>query len=174
VTILYKVNHGHGKKRLEKLRKISFRETFTGGKSEVEKWYASFEADAGFTDRLTDSEKEALENKLLRRIDQKIGSLELKKTGSIRPFKIFGSERKIRPLCSYSYKIAAVVIGLLIVAAIGYEALVNNTVVYSTGYGETHKILLSDGSTVVLNGNSTISYGKELSTDATKGSLFKW
>lgn len=135
---------------------------------EVEKWYASFETDAGLTNKLTDSEKEALESKLLHRIDQKISSLEGKKAAPVRSFRIFGSDYKIRPVYAYSYKIAAVFIGLLMMAVISYESFVSKTVVYSTGYGETHNIVLPDGSTVMLNGNSTLRYENELTTEGTR------
>src|SRR5687768_9468757 len=131
---------------------------------EVEKWYASFDTDAALTNKMTESEKKALENKLLHRIDEKISMLEGKRAASVRLFKVFRSDNK-RPLHPYAYKIAAVFIGLLIMAVIGYESFVNKTVVYSTGYGETHNIILPDGSTVILNGNSTFRYENELTTD---------
>lgn len=49
----------------------------------------------------------------------------------------------------------------LVLAVVGYWVLfpVGEGVVYSTGYGETRHVKLPDGSKVVLNANSQISYG---------------
>lgn len=44
---------------------------------------------------------------------------------------------------------------------ISYSVLNTNQVSYKTGYGETLNIKLSDGTGVVLNGNSEISYAKD-------------
>ena len=129
---------------------------------EVERWYASFEKENGFTERLTPDERTALESKLLRRIDQEINLLETTRRGkaaSFRPFKIFASRAESRTLYAYTYRVAAAFIGFAIMAVFVYQSFVDSsTVVYATAYGETLNITLPDSSIVTLNGNSTFSY----------------
>ena len=55
-------------------------------------------------------------------------------------------------------RVAAVFIGILIVAAVGYLYLREDTVRYQTEYGQLQVITLPDSSRVTLNGNSTLSY----------------
>ena len=55
-------------------------------------------------------------------------------------------------------RIAAVFIGILIVAAVGYLYLKEDTVRYQTEYGQLQVLMLPDSSRVTLNGNSTLSY----------------
>jgi transmembrane sensor len=62
---------------------------------------------------------------------------------------------------SYFAKFAAVFIGVLIMAFVGYKIYVANTIdtIY-TAYGQTKDVILPDGSKVILNANSNISYKK--------------
>ncbi len=66
-------------------------------------------------------------------------------------------------------RMAAVFIGTLIVAAVGYLYLREDTVRYQTEYGQLQVIMLPDSSRVTLNGNSTLSYRADWSnpTDQT-------
>lgn len=58
-------------------------------------------------------------------------------------------------------KIAAVFIGLLIMAGVTYQVYRSSqTITYSTAYGQKETIVLPDLSTVTLNGNSTVTYTK--------------
>ena len=45
--------------------------------------------------------------------------------------------------------------------SIGFYAFNNSTTTYKTGFGEILNLKLQDGSTVTLNGNSTLSYSKD-------------
>lgn len=57
------------------------------------------------------------------------------------------------------WRAAAVLVGLLLVTAAGYRLLVHKSWVrHQTFYGELATIVLPDSSTVILNGNSRISY----------------
>lgn len=57
------------------------------------------------------------------------------------------------------YRIAAVFIGMLMLAGIAYKFLADsNTVIYKTTYGQTSRIILPDNSVAILNGNSSLKY----------------
>lgn len=65
------------------------------------------------------------------------------------------------------YRFAAIFLGLLFVASVLYYTFQKSTMYeFKTAYGQKATIELPDGSEVVLNGNSTLSYPK----DWTKGS----
>jgi ferric-dicitrate binding protein FerR (iron transport regulator) len=55
-------------------------------------------------------------------------------------------------------KVAAVFIGILIMAAALFYTSTNSVISYKTQYGETQTITLPDGSTVILNSNSRLSF----------------
>lgn len=59
------------------------------------------------------------------------------------------------------YGIAAAITILLTVFYVGQENYNNNMVEHKTSYGEMIDLTLPDGTTVILNGNSKISYSKE-------------
>jgi transmembrane sensor len=61
---------------------------------------------------------------------------------------------------SYSWRIAAVFIGILMSSVLAYYLLKKReeVVSYTTGYGQTAKITLPDSSVVTLNGNSSLTY----------------
>jgi ferric-dicitrate binding protein FerR (iron transport regulator) len=136
-------------------------------KRDLEKWYDSFEKDEGYTNKLTGAEKDELENRLLLKIDQNIDNFERSNTNQKRTLAhsasnyISPSKNKTNIFYSYSYKIAAVLMAVIILAALSYKLLHDNTVVHSTAYGQTLHITLPDSSTVILNGNSTITYGDQ-------------
>jgi ferric-dicitrate binding protein FerR (iron transport regulator) len=73
-------------------------------------------------------------------------------------------------------RVAAVFIGILIVAAVGYLYLREDTVRYQTEYGQLQVITLPDSSRVTLNGNSTLSYRADWSnpTDQTGAGREIW
>jgi ferric-dicitrate binding protein FerR (iron transport regulator) len=65
------------------------------------------------------------------------------------------------------YKIAASLAGIILLATAYF--LLNHwagTTTYATAYGETRKIELPDGSVVMLNSNSTLSFDKDFSEGA--------
>lgn len=59
------------------------------------------------------------------------------------------------------YKMAAVFIGFLLVAGITFWLFQEDTVIYSTDYGQIQTIQLPDGSQATLNGNSTLQYVRQ-------------
>ncbi len=73
-------------------------------------------------------------------------------------------DRARRPLQRNWHWAAAVVVGLLAAAAYGY--FLPSTQTHTTAYGESERIVLPDGSTVVLNANSQLSYPDDWSREA--------
>lgn len=63
-----------------------------------------------------------------------------------------------RRMYNHWYKVAAVLIGVVIAAGLYRFYLSDETVRYTTNFGETRHIDLADGTSVVLNANSTLSY----------------
>ena len=70
------------------------------------------------------------------------------------------SSSKVRRLPGKNYlQLAAVFIGFLLVSSLAYLLFVQSSnTIYQTGFGETRVIILPDGSEVMLNGNSKLSY----------------
>ena len=134
----------------------------------LEKWYASSEANEGFLSQLNATEKEELENKLFSKINQNLGAFEKanphqgKDISNQTSFNVSQYNQRKNSFYSHSYKIAAVLIAVVvIVSAISYMLLNENSVVHSTAYGQMIRITLPDSSMVILNGNSSIKYGKQ-------------
>jgi ferric-dicitrate binding protein FerR (iron transport regulator) len=71
--------------------------------------------------------------------------------------------RKLSPVW---YKVAAAITGILLVASIYFLAERSNTVTHHTQYAELSTITLPDGSTVTLNGNSTLRYKSQWHSDS--------
>ena len=65
----------------------------------------------------------------------------------------------LRPWLSW-YRGAAVLVGALLVTA-AYWYTLPATQVHTTAYGESERVVLPDGSTVVLNANSTLRYPQQ-------------
>ena len=133
----------------------------------LENWYASVETDEGYLNKQSGAEKEELENKLLGKINQNISVFEKANTNEegkiIHPasFNASQTNHRTNSFYSHSYKIAAVFMALVILAALSYKLLHENTVVHSTAYGQMACITLPDSSVVILNGNSTLKYEKK-------------
>lgn len=78
---------------------------------------------------------------------------------------------KLRPLNRLPFfhrwrKLAAVLVGLLLLSAGAYYLVVlRQTVTYTTAYGDHQIIQLPDGSTVTLNANSTLTYNRDWQTN---------
>lgn len=71
-----------------------------------------------------------------------------------------GASRPASPrIWSNWYRVAAVLVGALLVAA-AYWYTLPATQTHTTTYGESEHVVLPDGSTVVLNANSTLRYPK--------------
>lgn len=74
--------------------------------------------------------------------------------------------KRVRKLTSFiPYGIAAAVTLLLVFYISGDAFQVTNTVTHKTAYGEIIDLSLPDGTKVVLNGNSEISYSKDNTRD---------
>jgi transmembrane sensor len=127
--------------------------------AELDSWYGQAEARENLTDRLSDDAVNALETKLLSRINHEIYKTE-NVVESIEPSKKLWEPTRL-------YRVAAVFLGLLVVGAglYVYNPFARKQVSEVTGYGEIRTVHLPDGSEVVLNGNSQISYDREWEND---------
>lgn len=65
-----------------------------------------------------------------------------------------------RTFLSYSWRIAAAILFLLAASWVGWYAWPSSFQVYKTAFGETKEITLPDGSSVVLQANSTLKVAK--------------
>lgn len=133
----------------------------------LDNWYDSFEMNKGYIDELNSEEKNLLENRLLKRIDQDIESYETSAdretidarfaAGNASP-----SEAKTRTLYSYTYRVAAVFIGIILLTGLAYYTFLSaNKVVYAAASGQVLHITLPDSSKAVLNGNTTLTYKEQ-------------
>lgn len=112
---------------------------------ELQQWYDSPASQHGFTDSLSDQARIALEEKMFAKIRLNSNSNPVL-IKSRRPFaRVFG--------------VAAAVI-LFMMAGLGYYWYRENAgiTVIRTAFGETRKVILPDGSEVILNGNSELYY----------------
>ena len=105
-------------------------------------------------------------NKVLQNIQASIKTHELADELNIsRDYRPSGFGRKVDeatvyplpPRAWYSVGVAATV-SLLALLGVWYLFLFNPTLHYAAEFGETKEVVLPDGSTVVLNANSSISY----------------
>ncbi len=85
----------------------------------------------------------------------------LRKQETIRPKQVFFSLD--RPM-AYA-RIAAVLVGFILLSAAVALYISNRKVVYRTGYGSTLSVVLPDSSTVILNANSALSYNPDWEAD---------
>ncbi|WP_170139475.1 FecR family protein [Larkinella arboricola] len=130
--------------------------------AELKQWYQELEHQPDFTKGLSHHAQQFLEDRLLAGIESRLSR------SSEKPFRVSVPHPVFHSGHTRMYQIAAVFTGLLIVTAIlyRYSWLPFNknpdyqTVTLSTNYGVTRTIKLPDGSTVILNGNSALSYPK--------------
>jgi len=102
---------------------------------------------------LTEAERQALRDRMLAGIWDKIAERE----GNVRPLV----PRRVVPLRW------AAAVAVLLLAALGiYRYTVTGLITVRTAYGERHEVTLPDGSTVVLNGNSSLRYARWNDTEA--------
>ena len=120
--------------------------------AELESWYLAFEEKEDFTDTLSESAKLAAENTLFSKINSKIDA------GAI-PALTFKKPVKKITFRSRLSGIAAATVALLLVGYVAYQFHQKPELMHqSTAFGETRTVMLPDGSTVILNGNSEITY----------------
>jgi ferric-dicitrate binding protein FerR (iron transport regulator) len=121
-------------------------------KAVVEAWYRSFETNDNFLDMLPVDDQQLMEDRLLHNIHQGIVEEEHKIDSDAFELPVAASRKR-----KFLFRIAAVLLPALAVTALLYYILVpHNVKVYETLYGEKRKVILPDGSEVVLNGNSTV------------------
>jgi ferric-dicitrate binding protein FerR (iron transport regulator) len=91
---------------------------------------------------------------------------KLLETTNAREFTVYPLARPARNAWSWAYKMAAILIGILLLAT-GYFVMNDylKTTRYSTKYGETQQIVLPDSSTIILNANSKIRFASQWESD---------
>jgi transmembrane sensor len=151
--------------RLQYLLERNKTQTSTAAeRAELEHWYQEFENRSNFTEGLSNTAQKFLEDRLLSGIESRISQqTEDRPLRSLPQPAVFGRFRG-----SGLYRIAAVFIGLLLVTTLIYQysrpssqsGSATELITLATAYGKTREINLPDGSKVVLNGNSEISYPK--------------
>lgn len=104
---------------------------------------------------LTESERQALRNRMLGNIWAEIAERE----GNVRPLHRSPSWAK-------PFRWAAAVAVLLLAAWGVYRMAFVGPTTVRTAYGERREVTLPDGSTVVLNGNSSLRYDRWNDADA--------
>ncbi len=79
--------------------------------------------------------------------------------------------RKINPIWSKALRLAASFVGIIMLSVAIYYMVVKEqgeTVQYATIYGQVKRVLLPDGSEVILNANSTLSFKKPWNSESTR------
>lgn len=140
---------------LELIRKYLSNSCTEEERTAVENWYRSFETKDDFLDMLSAADRQLLENKMLGSIHERIAELENSQVSSpvVPPLRAVRN-RKIL------LRIAAVfLLGVVITGLLYYVTGLQHVKVYKAAYGEKSKVVLPDGSEVMLNGNSTIKTG---------------
>ncbi|GAB3932596.1 FecR family protein [Larkinella terrae] len=153
------------KQRLQYLLERNKTQTSTASeRAELEHWYQELETQANFTEELSSNTRQFLEDRLLAGIESRIAQREEDQT--VVPLHTPAQTGRFWQ--SRVYRMAAVFIGLLIATAIIYQYRPSSSssgsgierITLTTPYGQTREIKLPDGSMVMLNGNSEISYPK--------------
>ncbi len=146
--------------------KRSLREYLSGkpspeGKALFEQWYNSFPDAASPLDGLSPKEQEALEAKMLHRIEDRLVGRAPQR---VLPQK---GIPPVRPLwASPPLRVASAVAALILCAVLGYRLISEPaTAVTTTGYGQLQRLSLPDGSQVTLNANSRLKYGTRWDKD---------
>lgn len=117
----------------------------------LEEWYKSVHSKDDFLERFSDEEKNRIENRIFSKIKDKTSDRSIPSSRNA----LYLSNR-FSPVGRYV--VAAVFFIALFLSGTFY--VFNNadsSLHYSTGYGETRRIVLPDSSTVILNANSSLS-----------------
>jgi transmembrane sensor len=120
--------------------------------AELESWYLAFEEKEDFTDTLSESAKLAAEKTLFNKINAKIGAEAHTAFALGKPVKKITFRSRVSG-------VAAALAVLFITGYVSYQLYQKPGLMHqSTAFGETRTVILPDGSMVILNGNSEITY----------------
>lgn len=124
-------------------------------RKELAAWYDSMEAQPEFLPNLSKEEVEKMGDRMLRNIKDNI-----KEKSHIPTTPFLPASPKTVSWPSQFFKAAAVLTLGILVWYLGARLLNHpqQMVTYSTGNGQSMELTLPDGSTAVLNGNTTIQY----------------
>lgn len=124
-------------------------------RKQLDLWYQSFENEEGYTHELSDEGKAAMEASLINKINDRIDVPQPSKKG-----RVILPSFDANPAYLLNLRTAAVFSLVLFVTAFAYFFLYQPAIVHATAYGQTAHIILPDQSSVILNGNTTLSYKK--------------
>lgn len=143
-------------KKMKKEKIHQLIEKYLNGQSTPEEeqalmdWYDSYQNKKDFTDSLNENEQQLLKSSMLQNIERNITN---SKKVKVRNFSVM-------------YRWAAAITLLIIIAfAAMYQLPESATITYQTSYGEIQKFTLPDGSTVTLNGNSSLSFNEDMNKE---------
>lgn len=129
-------------------------------KAQLERVWNQLSLDDSVLHALTETERQALRDRMLARIWAEIGERE-DKVRPLHPTRTRAAFRWVSPL-----RWAAAVAVLLLAAMGVYRVAFTGPTTVRTAYGERREVTLPDGSTVVLNGNSSLRYARWNDTEA--------
>ena len=136
----------------ELARLISRFKAGTASREEIElleRFWNKSVNDSSFTDSLSEKELDETRASILGRVKESDRNV-----------------RKLSPVTQFSLLKVAAAVSLLMVASILLYLNSTNRKTISTGFGEQLTIALPDGSSVVLNGNSMLSYKEDWDENA--------
>lgn len=121
--------------------------------TELNNWYNQQDGHKDFTEGLSEKAVNGVELLLWSKID---GQIEIQQDSDEQQIP-----EKAPPMFTYFYKVAAVFLGLLLVGLGLYKFYFNKQLVSTvTKFGEIKTMILPDGSEVILNGNSELTFDK--------------
>ena len=114
-------------------------------------WHATLEDDT-YINGLSPEDREALQYRILESIRHEIRIKESQQ-GMARPFE----KSKVVTL-NYRHYIVAASLSILAIAIVLHPWFLDGKDTITTEYGESRNVMLPDGSEVVLNGNSSLTF----------------
>ncbi|CAG5008442.1 hypothetical protein DYBT9275_04269 [Dyadobacter sp. CECT 9275] len=116
---------------------------------ELDTWYKQYDERPDFTASLSENAAHALQNRLFEGVSHRLNGIE-------KPAEVL---MKRNSWFSLGYKVAAAVFILVLAGGFFYKYYKDyNLTKHTTAFGETRRIVLPDGSKVILNGNSQLTY----------------
>lgn len=130
------------------IRKLRRGQASAAEQNQLDRWWQYYQQDDSYLQSLPPDQQQQLRDQMLARVWQRVNQSE---------------GVPVQPL-SQSYRRVASLTGLLLLAGLGGWLWWQRPVRVQTAYGQTQSLTLPDGSTVTLNGNSSLRYAHHWST----------
>lgn len=127
--------------------------------AQLDRWWQYYQQDDSYLQSLPPDQQEQLRDQMLARIWQQAEEAETE-----QGFKPIGRSR----FRLAGWQVAASIVGVLIVAGLGGWFWWQQPLSVQTAYGQTQSLTLPDGSSVVLNGNSSLRYARQWADGQTR------